>query len=149
MQLYDKALVTIDQMGNKLTRDRIREFCLLNCNEVYLCYIAPEHIIAGEVGGSLAVGGHGGDAAVTQDHVDALQEYVDDLAAAGIKVHGQIITAAEYNRGDAIVSLAQQLGVDLTILNFEIGGASAKAKVTQQIIARNPRMAVLVARPTT
>ena len=149
MKLYDKALVTIDQMGNDLTRDRIREFCLLNCKEVYLCYIAPEHIIAGEVGHSLAVGDHGGDADVTQEHVGALQEYVDLLAAEGVDVHGQIITAAEYARGDAIVSLAQQLGVDLTILNFETGGASAKAKVTQQIVARNPKMAVLVARPTT
>ena len=64
-------------------------------------------------------------------------------------MHGRIITAPEYSRGDAIVGLAQQLGVDLTILNFEIGGARAKAKVTQQIVARNPRMAVLVARPTT
>jgi hypothetical protein len=149
MKLYDKALVTIDQMGNKLTRDRIRQFCLLNCKEVYLCYIAPERIIAGEVGHSLALGEHGGDAEVTQEHVNALQEYVDVLAAEGIAVHGQIVTAAEYNRGDAIVSLAQQLGVDLTILNFEIGGARAKAKVTQQIVARNPKMAVLVARPTT
>ena len=149
MKLYDRALVTIDQMGNELTRERIREFCLLNCKEVYLCYIAPEHIIAGEVGHSLAVGDHGGDADVTQKHVGALQEYVDLLAAEGIDVHGQIITAAEYARGDAIVSLAQQLGVDLTILNFEIGGASVKAKVTQQIVARNPKMAVLVARPTT
>src|SRR4029079_12319154 len=81
MKLYDKALVTIDEMGNELTRDRIREFCLLNCEEVYLCYIAPEHIIAGEVGHSLAVGEHGGDVDVTQGHVDALQEYVDLLAA--------------------------------------------------------------------
>jgi hypothetical protein len=149
MKLYDKALVTVDEMGNKLTRDRIREFCLLNCREVYVCYIAPEHIIPGEVGRNLALGEHGGDAEVTQEHVNALQEYVDLLAAEGVDVHGRIITAPEYSRGDAIVSLAQQLGVDLTILNFEIGGASAKAKVTQQIVARNPRMAVLVARPTT
>jgi AAHS family benzoate transporter-like MFS transporter len=144
MKLYDKALVTVDQMGNKLTRDRIREFCSLNCNEVFICYIAPEHIIAGEVGNSLVR-----DAEVTQEHVDAVQEYVDLLAAEGIAVHGRIITATEHDRGDAIVGLAQQLGVDLTILNFEIGGARAKAKMTQQIVARNPRMAVLVARPTT
>ena len=149
MKLYDKALVTIDQMGNKLTRDRIREFCLLNCKEVYLCYIAPERIIAGEVGRSLAVGEHGGDVEVTQEHVDALQQYVDALAAAGVDVHGQIVTAAEHNRGDTIVGLAQELGVDLTILNFEVGGARAKARITQQIVAGSPRMAVLVARPTT
>jgi AAHS family benzoate transporter-like MFS transporter len=144
MQLYDKALVTVDQMGNKLTRDRIREFCLLNCKEVFICYIAPEHIIAGEVGHNLVR-----DAEVTQEHVDAVQEYVDLLAAEGMAVHGRIITATEHDRGEAIVGLAQQLGVDLTILNFEVGGARAKAKVTQQIVARNPRMAVLVARPTT
>lgn len=149
MKLYDKALVTVDQMGNQLTRDRIREFCSLNCKEVFICYIAPEYIIGGEVGGSLAVGEHGGDADVTPEHVDAVQEYVDILAAEGMTVHGRIVTAAEYNRGDVIVDLAQQLGVDLTILNFELGGARAKAKMTQQIVARNPGMAVLVARPTT
>lgn len=149
MKLYDTALVTVDQKGNKLTQDRIREFCQLNCKKVYICYIAPEHIIAGEVGNSLAVGKHGGDALVTREHVDAVQEYVDLLAADGVDVHGRIITAAEYDRGDAIVDLAQQLDVDLTILNFEVGGARAKAKITQQIVARNPRMAVLVARPTT
>ena len=66
MKLYDKALVTVDQMGNELTRDRIREFCSLTCKEVFICYIAPEHIIAGEVGHSLAVGEHGGDAEVTR-----------------------------------------------------------------------------------
>ena len=149
MKLYDKALVTVDQMGNELTRSRIREFCSLTCREVFICYIAPEHIIAGEVGRSLAVGEHGGDAEVTQEHVGAVREYVDLLAAEGMAVHGQIVTAPEYNRGDVIVDLAQQLGVDLTILNFEVGGARAKAKVTQQIVARNPGMAVLVARPTT
>lgn len=149
MQLYEKALVTIDEMGNELTRDRIREFCLLNCEVVYLCYLASEHIIPGEVGHSLALGDRGGDVELTQKHVDALQEYVDMLDAAGVTVHGQILTAPEYGRGDAIVGLAQELGVDLTILNFEIGGAHTKAKVTQQILSRNPKMAVLVARPTT
>jgi hypothetical protein len=102
-----------------------------------------------EAGHGLAVAKHGGDAEITQEHVDAVQEYVDLLAAEGIAVHGRIITAVDYDRGDAIVDLAQQLGVDLTILNFELGGARAKAKITQQIVARNPRMAVLVARPTT
>jgi hypothetical protein len=149
VQLYDKALVTIDEMGNKLTQDRIREFCQLNCKEVYLCYLASERIIPGEVGHSLALGDHAGDVDVSQKHVDALQEYVDMLAAAGVAVHGRLVTAPEYGRGDAIVSLAQELGVDLAILNFEIGGAQTKAKVTQQILARNPNMAVLVARPTT
>ena len=86
-------------------RDRIREFCSLTCKEVFICYIAPEHIIAGEVGHSLAVGDHGGDAEVTQEHVAGVQEYVDLLAAEGIAVHGRIITAAEYDRGDAIVGL--------------------------------------------
>jgi MFS transporter, AAHS family, benzoate transport protein len=149
VQLYDKALVTIDEMGNQLTRDRIREFCQLNCKEVHLCYLAPERIIPGEVGSSLALGEHGGDVEVTQEHVNALQEYVDMLAGAGVAVHGQIVTAPEYARGDAIVTLAQEIGVDLAILNFEIGGAQTKAKITQQILARNPKMAVLVARPTT
>ena len=45
MKLYGKVLVTVDQMGNQLTRDRVREFCKLTAESVHLCYIATERVI--------------------------------------------------------------------------------------------------------
>jgi hypothetical protein len=141
MTLYDKTLVVVDQMGNQLTRDRIREFCLLTGREVHLCYIATE-IQAPEGWGRQ-------EAEVTDGDVGTLQEYVDILASEGLAAHGRIISSPEQSRGDAIAGLAESLGVDLLILNFEIGGARAKSRIAQQVLSRNVRMAVLVARPTT
>lgn len=151
MALYNKILVTVDQLGNQLTRDRVREFIQLTGSEAYLAYIAPARTMTGEVMGSGTKAGltGGEDVAIGEEHIRALQEYVDILAGVGVKATGKIVAATEHERGEAIVSLAIDLGVDLVILNFEQGGAKAKAKLASQILARNPRMAVLVARPTT
>lgn len=145
MKLYGKALVTVDQMGNQLTRDRIREFCQLTSEKVHLCYIATEQIIVTDAVTPV----DGPDVNVTQDHVRTLQEYVDILAAAGVDADGRIVTAIESKRGDAIAELASEIGADLVILNFEVGGARAKAKIAAQVLSNKPNCAVLVARPTT
>lgn len=145
MPLYNKIMVTVDQMGNQLTRDRVREFVKLTGSEAFLCYIADARSSGGEVLG----GGTNNDAEITDAHIAKLQEYVDDLAGEGVRCTGQILASTEAQRGDRIVALAKGLGVDLVILNFEEGGAKAKAKLASQILKHNPRMAVLVARPTT
>lgn len=145
MKLYGKVLVTVDQMGNQLTRDRVREFCKLTAESVHLCYIATERVIISEMVTPL---GEGSDVDVTAQHVQTLQEYVDLLDSEGLKVDGRIISAAESKRGDAIADLAEDIGADLVILNFEYGGPRAKAKIAQQVVARKPNAAVLVARPT-
>lgn len=74
---------------------------------------------------------------------------IDLLAAEGIKRPARFSPLPRL-LGDRIVALATGLGVDLVILNFfEEGGARAKAKLASNILKHNPRMAVLVARPTT
>lgn len=143
MKLYGKVLVTVDQMGNQLTRDRVREFCKLTAESVHLCYIATERVIISDMVTPL-----GDDVDVNAQHVKTLQEYVDILDGEGLKVDGRIISASENKRGDAIADLAEDIGADLVILNFEYGGPKAKAKIAQQVVSRKPNAAVLVARPT-
>lgn len=145
MPLYDRVLITVDKFGNQLTRDRIREFVKLTGGEATVCFIADARSLAGEVLG----GGVGNDAAVSQDQLDQLQEYVDLLAAEGIRTTGQVLKSTEARRGERITALATGLNVDIVILNFEEGGARAKARLAKQILKGNPGMAVLVARPTT
>jgi hypothetical protein len=47
--LYDTIVCVVDSAGNKLTLDRVTEFVRLTGNTVHLIYLAPEHLIAGEV----------------------------------------------------------------------------------------------------
>ena len=145
MKLYGKVLVTVDQMGNQLTRDRVREFCKLTAESVHLCYIATERVIITDL---VSPVGDNLDIDVNAQHVKALQEYVDILDAEGLEVDGRIISASENKRGEAIADLAEDIGADLVILNFEYGGPKAKAKIAQQVVSRKPNAAVLVARPT-
>ena len=147
--IFGPILVTVDRLGNEPTRRRVTEFVKLNGTKAYLGYIADERIIGGEAIGSTILADGGGDARVTEEDIASLQEYVDRLTVEGVSAEGVIISAGEHDRGDKIMSLADELGVDLVILKFEHGGARAKARTAQQILHHNPKIAVLVARPTT
>ena len=59
-----------------------------------------------------------------------------------------IVPATHYGRSDAILERAQALNADLVILNTEVGGQKAKAKLAEKIVARHDKMAVLIARST-
>lgn len=139
-RLYGTIMAVVDQTGNKLTRARISEFVSLTGQKVHLVYLAPEHVMAAEVGDT--------DKAVDPKHVANLQQYVNEVNAQGIPAEGRILTATLFDRGRAVVDLAEQLRTDLIILNTEEGGQRAKAELAQEVAKQNPQMAVLVARST-
>lgn len=146
-RLYDNILVVVDETGNELTRGRVSEFVGLTGANVYLVYLAPEHVMAGEVGSSVMNQG-GNDVSVDPRHVAQLQEYVDRVNSSGVPASGQVLTATLFGRADAIVDLAEQVHADLIILNTEIGGQRAKAHLAEQVAETNSQMAVLIARTT-
>jgi AAHS family benzoate transporter-like MFS transporter len=80
--------------------------------------------------------------------VRQLQEYLARANAAGVEAHGEIVPATHYGRSDAILERAQALNADLVILNTELGGQKAKAKLAEKIAARHDKIAVLIARST-
>ena len=142
--LYDTILCVVDSDQNQLTQDRVTEFVRLTGNAVHLIYLAPEHLIPGEVMPSRGLP----DAGIDEEHVRNLQEYLARAIAGGVEARGEIVPATHYGRSDAILERAQALNADLVILNTEVGGQKAKAKLAEKIVARHDKMAVLIARST-
>ena len=134
--------------ATKLTQDRVTEFVRLTGNAVHLIYLAPEHLIAGEVMPTPVCLTPAPTSKSTTSTCANLQEYLARAIAAGVEAHGEIVPATHYGRSDAILERAQALNADLVILNTEVGGQKAKAKLAEKIAARHDKMAVLIARST-
>ena len=81
--LYDTIVCVVDSAGNKLTLDRVTEFVRLTGNVVHVIYLAPEHLIAGEVMPTPGLPDAGTDVEIDTEHVRQLQEY---LARANAEV---------------------------------------------------------------
>jgi AAHS family benzoate transporter-like MFS transporter len=146
--LYDTILCVVDSAGNKLTQDRVTEFVRLTGNKLHVIYLAPEYLITGEVMPTPGLPDAGTDVDIDPEHVRKLQEYLGRAIADGIDAHGEIVPAAHYERSDAILARAQALNADLVILNTEVGGQKAKAKLAEKIAANHDKIAVLIARST-
>ena len=146
--LYDTIVCVVDSAGNKLTLDRVTEFVRLTGNTVHLIYLAPEHVIAGEVMPTQGQPGTASDIDIDSDHVRELQEYLARANAGGVEAHGEIVPATRFGRSEAILERARALNADLIILNTEVGGQKAKAKLAEKIAAHHDKMAVLIARST-
>jgi nucleotide-binding universal stress UspA family protein len=73
-----------------------------------------------------------------------VQNAVDQLAAAGIEVHGELIEATEHDVADVILQRAQELDVDLIVLGYQHHRGSV---VAERVIHRQPPCSVLLARP--
>jgi MFS transporter, AAHS family, benzoate transport protein len=139
--LYDTILCVVDSEQNQLTQDRVTEFVRLTGTAVHLVYLAAEHSIPGSPDG-------GTDVEIDEQHVRNLQEYLARAIASGVEARGEIVAATHYGRSEAILERAKAVKADLVILNTEVGGQKAKAKLAEKIVARNDRMAVLIARST-
>lgn len=139
-RLYGMIMVVVDHTGNKLTRARVSEFVSLTGMKVSLVYLAPEHVLPAEVDET--------DKPIDPKHVANLQEYVNEVNALGVPAEGQILTATLFDRGKALIELAERLKCDLIILNTEEGGQRSKAELAQEVARQNPQMAVLIARST-
>lgn len=146
--LYDTIVCVVDSAGNKLTQDRVSEFVRLTGSALHVIYLAPEYLIPGEVLPTPGLPATGTDIDIDPEHVRKLQEYLARANADGIEAHGEIVPVAHFERSDIIVERAQALNADLVILNTEVGGQKAKAKLAEKIAARHDKMAVLIARST-
>ena len=48
-----------------------------------------------------------------------VQDAVDQLAGAGIEVHGEVVEATEHDVADVIVQRARDLDVDIIVLGYQ------------------------------
>ena len=69
-----------------------------------------------------------------------VQDAVDQLAAAGIDVHGEIIEATEHDVADIIVQRAKELDVDIIVLGYQHHRGSVVAEhSTSAFLASQPQ----------
>lgn len=80
----------------------------------------------------------------------AVQDFLDRLAEAGVDAQGEIICATEYEIPSIIMLRARVLGVDLLVLKDQVnrsGNSLLQTSVAEQIMQHRPPFSILLARP--
>ncbi len=81
-----------------------------------------------------------------------VQAFVDQLCAAGIDAHGEMLSATEHDIADVILQRARELDVDLLVLGHQHHrgtGHVFRSSVAEQVIHQHPPISILLARPPT
>ena len=146
--MYDRILVAIDTHPTDENASAIRrteQIGRLTGATVHILHIARGHILPEDISGASARLGvwsadddaEGGDRA-------ALQRFVDDLSAAGIDAHGEMVAATDHDTADVILQRAKELDVDLLVLGHQHHTGSRTA---ERVIHQHPPYSILLARP--
>lgn len=144
--MYDRILVAIDASPDSPDNSlqRTAEFAKMTGGTVHLLHVARGHIIPADLtaGGRMGVWTAEDDAEAGERQV--VQAAVDQLAAAGVPVHGEMVTATEHDVADIILERAKELDVDILVLGYQHHRGSV---VAEHVIRRHPPYSILLARP--
>ena len=144
--MYDRMLVAIDASPDSPddSLGRTTQFAKMAGATVYLLHVARGHIIPTDItaGAGFGVRSAEDDADVRERQV--VQDAVNQLAAAGVDVHGELIEATEHDVADVIVQRAEELAVDIIVLGYQHYRAST---VAERVIHHRPHCSILLARP--
>jgi nucleotide-binding universal stress UspA family protein len=144
--MYDRILVAIDASPDSPDNslERTAQFAKMTGGTVHLLHVARGHIIPTDIsaGAGMGVRTAEDDAEVRERQV--VQDAVDQLAAAGVPVHGEMVTATEHDVADIILQRAKELDVDIVVLGYQHHRGSV---VAGHIIRRHPPYSILLARP--
>ena len=144
--MYDRILVAIDASPDSPddALNRTIQFAKMSGATVYLLHVARGHLITRDIsaGARLGLSSVGDDVDLRERAV--VQQAVDQLAVAGVEVHGEMIEATEHDVADVIVQRADELDVDLIVLGYQHYRGSV---VAEHVVRQQPRCSVLLARP--
>jgi nucleotide-binding universal stress UspA family protein len=144
--MYNRILVAIDASPDSPddSLNRTMHFAKMTGGTVHLLHVARGHIIPTDIsaGAGLGVRSAEDDADVREREV--VQNAVDQLAAAGIEVHGEMIEATRHDAADVIIQRAKELDVDIIVLGYQHHRGSA---VAEHVIRQRPHCSILLARP--
>jgi nucleotide-binding universal stress UspA family protein len=144
--VYNRMLVAIDASPESPddSLNRTIQFAKMSGATVYLLHVARGHLVPRDIsaGAGLGVPSVEDDADVRERAV--VQNAVDQLAAAGVEVHGEMIEATEHDVADVVVQRAKELEVDLIVLGYQHYRGSV---VAEHVIRQRPHCSILLARP--
>ena len=144
--MYDRILVAIDASPDSPddSLNRTTQFAKMTGGTVHLLHVARGHIIPTDISAGSAFGVRSAEDDVDVRERQVVQNAVDQLAAAGIDVHGEMIEATEHDAADIIVQRAKELDVDIIVLGYQHHRGSV---VAEHVIHQRPHCSILLARP--
>jgi len=144
--MYDRILVAIDVSPDSpgSFSERTAQFANMTGGTVHLLHVARGHVVAYDINAGSGLGVLVGEDDVAADERRTVQDAVDQLAAAGVPVHGELVNATEHDVADIILQRANELSADVIVLGHPHHRGSS---VAEQVIRRRPTCAVLLERP--
>lgn len=144
--MYEKILVAIDASPDSPddSLQRTTQFAKMTGGTVYLLHVARGHVVASDINVGSGLGVLVGEDDVDERERKVVQDAVDQLAAAGVTVHGELINATEHDVAQIIVQRATDLQVDIIVLGYQHYRGST---VADRVIRQHPPCSVLLARP--
>jgi nucleotide-binding universal stress UspA family protein len=144
--MYDRILVAIDASPDSPddSLNRTIQFAKMAGGRVHLLHVARGHIIPADIsaGSRFGVWSEEDDVDVRERQV--VQDAVDQIAAAGIEVHGEMIEATEHDVAQVILQRGRELDVDIIVLGYQHHRGSV---VAEHVIRGRPHCSILLARP--
>jgi nucleotide-binding universal stress UspA family protein len=117
--MYDRILAAIDASPDSPddSLNRTAKFAQMTGGTVYLLHMARGQNIPSESSVASDIG------VPTAEDIDVRErkvvQAVDQLAGAGIEVHGEFVEATEHDAADVIVQRARDLDVDIIVLGYQ------------------------------
>ena len=144
--MYDRILVAIDASSDSPddSLNRTIQFAKMSGGTVHLLHVARGHIVARDITAGAAFGVRSAEDDADLRERQVVQNAVDQLAAAGIDVHGELIEATEHDMADVIIQRAKELDVDIIVLGYQHHRGSV---VAEHVIRQRPHCSILLARP--
>lgn len=146
MDMYDRILVTIDAAPDAPddSLERLTKFARMTGGTVHLLHVARGHIVAYDINAGSGLGVLDSEDDVAAGERKIVQDAVNQLAAAGITVHGELINATDHDIAEIILRRAEDIQADIIVLGHQHHRGSA---VAEQVIRHHPNCSVLLARP--
>ena len=144
--MYDRILVAIDASPNSPDQSlqRTTQFAQMTGGTVYLLHVARGHIVSSDINAGSGLGVLAGEDDVDARERQVVQDAVNQLAAAGVTVHGELVNATEHDAANVIIQRAKELDVDIIVLGYQHYRGSS---VAEHVIRQRPPCSVLLARP--
>ena len=119
--MYDRILVAIDASPDSPddSLQRTVQFAKMTGGTVYLLHVARGHVVASDINAGSGLGVLDGEDDVDVRERQVVQDAVNQLAAAGVTVHGELINATEHDARGVIVQRAKELQVDIIVLGYQ------------------------------
>ena len=144
--MYDRILVAIDAAPDSPDDSlaRLTQFAKMTGGTVHLLHVARGHVVAYDINAGSGLGVLDSEDDVAAGEQKIVQDAVNQLAAAGVTVHGELINATDHDIADIILQRATEIRADIIILGHQHHRGST---VAEHVIRRHPNCSVLLARP--